>query len=114
MCLCFVGNESRDAKLKKSVCAGYSTELICIMVHFSENVDFFLTHRQTLLSLATSGMLPKVSKNIWNTINFVVITLKKSNKGVLNHRGVLQKDTDRFANRAKPEALPEIINHCRG
>ena len=44
--------------MKKSVCAGYSTELLTILVHYTENADFLQTHGQTLHSLAKSGNVP--------------------------------------------------------
>ena len=54
--LFFPGNDSRDAKMKKSVSAGYTTELLTLLVHYTENADFLQTHGQTLLALTESGI----------------------------------------------------------
>lgn len=49
------GSDREDAKLRKSVSAGYSTELLNIVVHYSENVEFLKNHGMELLTLGEQG-----------------------------------------------------------
>lgn len=51
-----VENEREDAKLRKSVSAGYASDLINIVVHYSDSVDFLKKHGLDLLTLGEQGL----------------------------------------------------------
>ena len=56
-CLSVAGSDSKDAKIKKSLMAGYTSELLTQLIHYTENADFLQVHGQTLLALSESGKM---------------------------------------------------------
>jgi len=56
--MCYIlGDDRDDAKLRKSVSAGYCSELLNIVIHYSDNIDFLKKHGQQLLSLGELGIV---------------------------------------------------------
>jgi len=51
----FTGSDREDAKLRKSVSAGYATELLNIVVHHSDNVAFLQKYGAALLAIGEQG-----------------------------------------------------------
>lgn len=51
----YSGNDRDDARLRKSVCAGYTAELLNMVLQHSDSVEFLKKHGEELLTLGESG-----------------------------------------------------------
>ena len=67
------GDDRDDARLRKSVCAGYTAELMNMVVHHSDNVEFLKKHGEELLALGESG---RISINIMSFVKFIQVSVK--------------------------------------
>ncbi|WAR13247.1 VIR-like protein [Mya arenaria] len=56
------GDDREDAKLRKSVSAGYSTELLNIVVHYSDSVEFLQRHSKHLLAIGEQEFSSKLAR----------------------------------------------------
>lgn len=55
--LLVVGVEERDVRLKKSVCAGYTLNILLLLVRWSSNVHIYQQFGSRLVEIAEKGMI---------------------------------------------------------
>lgn len=60
-------DSERDAKIKKSACAGYATELLVQTLRHSESIDMLRNYAEHLLEISTNGKFDKILSDLWNS-----------------------------------------------